>query len=92
MLHGFVAKSAKLFICHNPLFCSYLSPCSLNSTRKTQPLQLKFSLFVRSLTLAIGMTAILTLISSSEKTDHALCHAVHVKSTDKGGKKWLKAH
>jgi hypothetical protein len=37
------------------------------------------------------MTAILTLISSSEKTDHALCHAVHVKSTDKGGKKVIES-
>jgi hypothetical protein len=30
-----------------------------------------------------GITAILTLLSSSEKTDHALCDAIYVKNTEK---------
>jgi hypothetical protein len=36
------------------------------------------------------MTANLTLELTSEQSNHALCHVVHVKSTDKGGRKMIE--
>jgi hypothetical protein len=35
----------------------------------------------------LGKTAILTLILPTEKSDHDILACVHVKNTDKGGRK-----